>query len=275
MNDQQNNKTFLSAEMTAGLGEIVIHHPPGTFVVTPASRIAIQAVCQYQHLLFGKGIDWGCGTGCLAIVAARIDTVQQVIGLDISEANLDVARQNALDNGVDSKVTFIRADSYVPYAELDRHQLATFEGRTCFVLANPPASEGDDGFEYRRLVLQGAPNYLVKGGVVFLSISSQYGQRRVDQLTQQITGFVHGGVLSSTHRVPFDLQRADLFQCLERYAQEERRDGWKYSFRSPEMANLDSVMDAQAALSYFQRTGKSPQMKWQTHLFRYIGNDIS
>lgn len=273
MNFHQKNETILTQDITNGLGEIVIRHPEGTFALTPASIISIRALCLNQKLLFGKGIDWGCGSGCLAIVAARIDEVQEVIGLDISEVNIKVARQNALGNCVDAKVTFSQSDSFTPPSEVDRQHLTTFENQTHFILANPPSSEGDDGFEYRRMILRDARKYLIKGGVVFLSISSQYGQQRIDQLSQQIAGYVYGGVLSSTEWVPFDLRRADLLHCLEVYVQEEIRGGMKYSFLHPETIHKEVMIDAQTALAYFHQTGTSPLSKWQTHLFRYIRNE--
>jgi hypothetical protein len=63
----QNDRTALNADATGGLGEIHIFHPSRTFALTPASRIAIQAIGNCQHPLAGSGLDWGSGTGCLAI----------------------------------------------------------------------------------------------------------------------------------------------------------------------------------------------------------------
>ena len=261
--------TALNADATGGLGEIHIFHPPHSFVLTPASRIAIQAIGNCRHLLAGNGIDWGSGTGCLAIAAAKVEKVKRVTGLEISALNVEVARQNAILNGVEEKVEFFVSDSFMPFAEADRQSLETMVRQTHFVLANPPSSEGDDGFEYRRLVLTEARQYLVTGGVVFLSISYQYSQQRVERLSQQIPGFSYGGVLASTDWVPFDLQRSDLLHCLTLYAEEEGRGGSKYVFLNPQFPNV--YLDAQAALVCFRRAGLSPLTKWQTHLFSYVG----
>ena len=269
MNNRNNNETILPSEITNGLGEIIIHHPTGTFALTPASIISIQAICMNQSQLFGKGIDWGCGTGCLGIVAAKIDKVNQVIGLDISDANIEAACHNAIINCVNPKTRFSKSNSFTPYSEMGRQYLASLQNQTTFILANPPSSEGDDGFEYRRMILQEARTYLKKGGVVFLSISSQYGPQRINHLAQQVEGFEYGGILSSTDWVPFDLRRADLIHCLDVYVQEELRGGMKYSFQHPEAPNEEAMMDAQTAQAYFTQTGISPLSKWQTHLFRY------
>ncbi len=262
-------QTILDAVATADIGEVHILHPPGTFALTPASLIAIQAVSRHQHLLTGNGIDWGSGTGCLAITAAKIEKVKRVVGLEISAPNVETARQNAILNGVEDKATFFLSDSYTPFAKADQKSVEALRDKINFILANPPSSEGDDGFAYRRLVLKGARPFLTAGGVVFLNISHQYGPQRVADLHQQIPGFSYGGVLAGTDWVPFDLQRPDLLHCLTLYAEEEQRGGLKYAFAHPEKPTVS--MDAQTALAHFHRTQSSPLSKWQTHLFRYMG----
>lgn len=262
--------TTIEEKETCGLGKFVFQHPEGSFALTPASRITLEAITQNQNLLFGKGIDWGCGTGCLAITAARIESVIRIIGLDISEDNIRAARQNICANHVEGKVEVEISDSYAPKTSSGRQKLETYRKQTQFILSNPPSSEGDDGFEYRRIVLRDARSYLKEGGVVFLSISYQYGKKRIDTLAQQIKGYSYGGILSSTEWVPFDLQRSDLFHCLETYVQEERRGGSEYQFQDPEAAG-ESRMNAEEAFACYQRSGKSPLSKWQTHLFIFEG----
>lgn len=259
-------QTTVTAEMTCGLGALFISHPPGTFALTPASLISLRAIGANQQLLHGTGLDWGSGSGCLAIAAAKVQGVRHVVGLEISETNVDVARQNAARNNVADKVTFLLSDSYMPRHRADRESLSCLVDKVDFLLANPPSSENDDGFGFRRIVLRGAGEYLVEGGVVFLSISSQYGSVRWQRLCQEVPGFSHGGVLASTDWVPFDLNRADLLHCLNLYAEEERRGGLEYTFRNPR-SRCEEPMSAQAALAYHESTGHSPLTKWQTHLF--------
>lgn len=260
------DRTILDNMATGGLGELEIVHPPTTVSPTPASRIALRAIGLNRALLRGYGLDWGCGTGCLAIAAAKIPEVKAVIGLDIFPPNVVVAGQNGLLNGVGDKVTFWVADSYIPVAEADRQRLAAWRGQVDFVLSNPPASNGDDGFGYRRVVLAGARDYLVRGGVVFLNISSQYGRPRIDRLSQQFPQFRHEGILASSDWVPFDLQRPDLWACLLDYVGEEARGGLPYCFGVP----AGITQTAQTALTHFQRSGVSPLTQWQTHLFRFV-----
>ena len=261
------NQTVLEENRTFNLGEIRISHPSGTFGLTPASHISMEAIGRNQHLLSGIGIDWGSGTGCLSIIAAKIPAVSNVVGLEISESNVEIARENALANSIDKKVLFIRSDSYYPFSETHGKNLEALKGRVNFILANPPSSEDDDGFEYRRIVLEGAKEYLQNDGVVFLSISYQYGIQRIERMTNDVSGFVHAGVLASTEWVSFDLGRPDLLHCLELYAKEERRGGLEYTFANPE--TLKEGMNARSALDHYYETLRSPLSKWQTHLFKY------
>ena len=131
--------------------------------------------------------------------------------------------------------------------------------------------EGDDGFGWRRRVLAGALKYLAASGRVFLSVSSQYGMRRVMGLLEEAPGFQYGGVLASTEWVPFDLARPDLLDCLRLYAQEEHRGGLSYAFHDP-AASGHQTRTATSALERYDQFGESPLMKWQTLLFERLGD---
>jgi len=133
----RSRQTVLTGAETGGLGEVCIRHPPGTLAPTPASRISLRAIGLHRRLLAGRGLDWGSGTGCLSIAAARIPAVREVIGLEISEGNVEAARANALLNAVADKLTFMVSDSYEPLAPADRERLRGLAGRAGFILANP------------------------------------------------------------------------------------------------------------------------------------------
>ncbi len=259
--------SVLDRELTGGLGRFTFYHPVGTFSLTPASNILIEAIIRNQKLIHGTGLDWGSGVGCLAILAARIAAVYKLYGLEISEENIRVARRNAVENHVSEKTSFLLADSYVPYKEEDRQVVKALRGKVDFILANPPSSDWDDGFGYRRIVMEGAKEYLKKDGIVLLNISFQYGSKRRESLYKDIDGFSYLGVTASSDWVPFDLGRPDLLDCLKVYAQEEQNGGAEYIFRKGKV-NEDFI-NAQVALDNYDKTGISPYTKWQTHLFKY------
>ena len=68
---------------TGGLGPIELELPPGKLSITPASRLCLEGIGQNRKLLAGAGIDWGSGSGCLAIAAARIPAVERIVGIEV------------------------------------------------------------------------------------------------------------------------------------------------------------------------------------------------
>jgi methylase of polypeptide subunit release factors len=268
------NEILLTEETIGRSAPIRIRQPEGTYHLTPASRISLLTIGEHEGLLSGVGIDWGCGTGCLGIAAAKIPTVQQVVGLDSSGPDIQAARANAELNGVAGCVTFLHSDSFRPYAEADRHILAGLEGRVDFIVANPSASRGDDGFSLRRRVIAEAGSFLRDRGLVCLQISIQYSTARIDELARDNAGYVHEGVLGSTVWVPFDLNRSDLRRQLDEYAAEEQRGGLDYAFGDPRDGGA-SILDAKAAIELFRESGTSPLTQWQVHAFRYCAHATS
>ena len=257
--------TEIPVPLALGPDPIRIHHPEGAFVPTPASRIALEAIAAHSGRFRGRGLDWGSGSGLLAIAATRLAAVEEVLGLELDSRGVPAARENARVNGVETKVRFVESDSYDPVSEEGTRALAGFEGSTDFMIANPPSSSPvGDGFEMRRVVLRGAVRYLSPGGLLLLSVSSQYGEERVAGLLRETPGFRHDGVGASTHLVPFDVGRPDLRRDVETYAREEERGGLTYAFRHPR--NPERPMTAIEAWNHFHATGESPLSRWQSHL---------
>ncbi|MGD2070995.1 MAG: methyltransferase [Gemmatimonadota bacterium] len=267
MADAESSVTVLSDADTAGLGTIRLRHPPGTFALTPASRITVAAVGAERDRLEGAGIDWGSGVGCVAIAAARIPAVRRVLGLEIVEANVQVARENARANGVDARTEFHASDSYSPLRPGARRALAELEGGASFVVANPPAARDGDGFGWRREVARGAVRFLTPGGVFLVQVSSQYGMHRVRSLEGEGPGLRYDGVAATTDLQPFDLNDPALRAPAELYAATERHGGPAYDFRWP--GDPATSVPARDALRRFLEAGTSPLSRWQVHRFLY------
>ncbi len=259
-------ESVLEEEVTRGLGRISFYHPVGTFSLTPASNVLINAIIDNQKRFGGIGIDWGSGVGCLAVLAAKINSVKKVYGLEISQENINAARINAEKNSVSDKACFMLADSYSPFNTEEKQELDKLKGAVDFIISNPPSSDWDDGFGFRRMVINGAKEFLKKDGIVLLNVSFQYGAKRVEALYRDMDGFNYMGLAASTNWVPFDLNRPDLLDCLKVYAKEELNGGFDYTFS--EEGSDDRLINAQTALDNFNRRGISPFTKWQTHLFK-------
>ena len=264
--------TEIPAPPALGPDPIRIHHPEGAFVPTPASRVALRAIGRHADRFRGRGLDWGSGSGILAIAAGRISGVEKVLGLELDPRGVAAARENARRNGVEAKVRFVESDSYRPVPPEGRKALERFRGAADFILANPPSSSPvGDGFEVRRVVVRGARKYLKTGGVLLLSVSTQYGMERVRGLISANPGFVHEGVAASTDLVPFDMERPDLRRDVLTYAREEKRGGLCYAFRDPR--DPARPMTAGEACERFRETGESPLSRWQNHLLVWRGRD--
>jgi 16S rRNA G966 N2-methylase RsmD len=261
-------RIILSGDEIGQLAPVTIIQPSGTYRLTPASRTTLQAIGSHQHLFRGVGLDWGCGSGCLSVVAARIAAVDTVVGIDKSKADVRAAQENAAANDVAHKTIFLHGDSYEPRDAEGRTVLERLKGETDFVMANPPASSGDDGFSFRRAVLAGSRTFLKEGGVTLLQISSQYSLERVERLVRETPGFTHEGVIASTPWVPFDQERSDLRHLLVDYAAEETRGGLQYAFGDPRRRDRPCI-NAREALDLFLNSRMSPLSRWQVHEFRF------
>jgi hypothetical protein len=256
--------SVVTIEATGGLGPISIEVPGGRQTITPASRMAVAAVGANAGLLAGRGLDWGSGTGLLAIGAARIDTVDRVLGLELHAADVAIAKANAERNAVGVKTQFIHTDSYAAVDADEQPEIDEFLSRTDFLVANPPASRTGDGLDWRREALRGGLDFLIDGAPVLVQISYQYAAARIERLVDDVPGYRYEGLAGTSEWIPFDQARPDLATQLVEYARVEAEGGAAYTF-SDEAGGHLSATDA---LERYRATGESPLSKWQMHLFR-------
>jgi len=257
-------RNVATIEETGGLGPIEIEIPRRRQTVTPASRMAVAAIGENAHLLSGRGIDWGSGTGLLAVGAALVAGVDRVVGLELDAVDLPVARANAHRNGVGAKIHFIHADSYAAIDPAEQASIDELRGDTRFLVANPPASRTGDGLDWRRVALRGGLDFLVQGAPVLVQISYQYALDRIAGLADDVPGYRYEGVAGSSDWVPFDQSREDLSRQVVEYARVEADGGIAYTFSDGHGGHLSAT----AALAQYSATGESPLSKWQMHLFR-------
>ncbi len=258
----------LAIEDTGGLGSIELLCPVGGLTVTPASRLAVATIGRHRDLLVGIGLDWGSGVGALSIAAARLKAVERVVGLEIVERDVELARRNALANGVAEKVDFLHSDDFSVFDDGDRETLSMLEGRAGFLLANPPASSTGDGLDWRRSVLSNARRFLTPGGPLLVQISYQYSEARMRLLADEVTGIRYEGLLHHSKWIDFDQDRPDLRRQVEEYAEVEEGGGLVYTFGHPADPENRSI-DAREALRRFRETGEHPLSRWEMHLYRY------
>jgi release factor glutamine methyltransferase len=126
-------------------------------------------------------LDFGTGSGCLAITLAVHCPAARVTAIDVSPAAIALARQNAARHAVDGRIEFIAGDGF-----------AALPDRTCFdlIISNPPyipAGEipalepevrdhdprlaldgGADGLDFYRRLAREAAGFLQPGGRVMV-----------------------------------------------------------------------------------------------------------
>lgn len=94
------------------------------------------SVAEKWGITAGKVLDVGTGTGLLAIEFAKEIPGVEVVGLDLSDVALELARDNAQESGVSSRVSFQKGDAEDTPFEDDTFDLV-ISGNTLHLLKNP------------------------------------------------------------------------------------------------------------------------------------------
>ncbi len=106
-----------------------------------------------------NAIDIGTGSGCIAISIAKFNQKAFFNAIDISKKALEVAKKNALDNGVSDRVNFVEVDifTYEPYGKYD------------LIVSNPPYIKSSDIDGLQKEVNAFEPRSALDGGTTGLS----------------------------------------------------------------------------------------------------------
>lgn len=88
-------------------------------------------------------LDLGTGSGCIAISLAKRIPNARILGVDISNEAINLARENAEINGVSDRVSFIQADASNT-REMSQFILNFFKGKIDILVSNPPYISIDD-----------------------------------------------------------------------------------------------------------------------------------
>ena len=142
-------------------------------------------------------VDVGTGSGCIAIAAAVNCPRARVTAIDVSEAALAVAGENADRHGVADRIRFLQGDLFAPVGQDERFDL---------VVSNPPyvaegelndlqaevrlheprsaLAAGPDGLDVIRRLVSEAARRLVPGGELLFEISPEQAAP-VRQLLEQ------------------------------------------------------------------------------------------
>ncbi|MCC7201337.1 MAG: peptide chain release factor N(5)-glutamine methyltransferase [Nitrospirae bacterium] len=156
----------------------------------PETELLVDEVVNIINKKTVTVLDLCTGSGCIAVSIAKELTEGSVYAVDISEGAVTVARENALRNQVEERITFLTGDLFRATDKIN------LKGRIDIIVSNPPyvsAEEmeelqpeirdyepasalfgGEDGLDFYRSIIRESPLYLAPGGSVILEMG--YGQ---------------------------------------------------------------------------------------------------
>ena len=126
-------------------------------------------------------LDLCTGSGCLAILAARVFPNAHVDAADLSADALEVARRNVDDYELTGRVSLIASDMWTSLAGRKYDLIITnppyVTGKSMASLPDEyhrePAmalASGVDGLDHVRIILKGAPAHLNEGGLLVVEV---------------------------------------------------------------------------------------------------------
>nr|MDP9196933.1 50S ribosomal protein L3 N(5)-glutamine methyltransferase [Pseudomonadota bacterium] len=131
----------------------------------------------------GSVLDLCTGSGCLAIIAARLFEKAQVDAVDLSADALEVAAVNVRDHRLEGRVHLHRGDLFAPVARKKYDLIITNPPyvRDAVVAAFPPEHRhepvmahagGTDGMDLVRKIIRQSPTHLKPGGGLICEVGT-------------------------------------------------------------------------------------------------------
>lgn len=158
---------------------------PDTLIPRPETELLVEAALARLVRADARIADLGTGTGAIALALASERPLARVLATDESDAALDVARDNAVRNGIDN-VEFRRGDWYGP---LQRERFDLIASNPPYIAGDDPhlqrgdlrfeprsaLASGSDGLEAIRALAAGARAHLAPGGWLLLEHGHEQG----------------------------------------------------------------------------------------------------
>lgn len=132
-------------------------------------------------------LDLGTGSGVIALSLAYYLSTAEVVAIDISPEALKIAKENAVNLGVESRVKFLQGHLFAPLEPEEKFDL---------IVSNPPylsneemknlprdvqkepvqaLAGGEDGLDFYRKIAAAVKNYLVPDGHLLVEIGWKQG----------------------------------------------------------------------------------------------------
>ncbi len=134
-----------------------LHVNSSVLIPRPETEILVENVISLirkESLVSPYILDLGTGSGAIAVSLTKYQPLCRILASDISAEALEIARRNAVLNGVDDRVNFVSADLLDGIGRGEIFDL---------VIANPPYIPNEE-FETLPLQVKNEPRVALDGG---------------------------------------------------------------------------------------------------------------
>ena len=168
---------------------------PAVLIPRPETELLVEAALDVMNA-DAVICDVGTGSGCIAVTLLCERADARAVAVDISEAALEVARQNANAQAVEGRIEFVLSDCF---AALRTHEFDVIVSNPPYVATSAMSglqrevrdheplvalSPGEDGLRVIRRLLKDAPDFLCGRGHLLMEIGFDQGER-VQQLVDE------------------------------------------------------------------------------------------
>ena len=173
---------------------------PGVLVPRPETELLVELALNKlplnENLLFA---DLGCGSGCILVTLLLEARNWRGVGVDISEAALEVSRENISVHKLESRAGLLDADfskepfpaesldfivSNPPYISSEDYKTLGFEVKN--FEPRLALESGPEGLDHPRQVVEAAGKILKPGGWLFMEIGSEQGDAAMGLFSEKI-----------------------------------------------------------------------------------------
>lgn len=172
---------------------------PDVLIPRPETELLVEAALTLMNT-DSKICDVGSGSGCIAVTLLCERADASAVALDVSEAALEVARQNARTLSVETRIEFVVSDCFSginaaayqfdlvvsnpPYVSADALPGLQREVRDHEPLV--ALSPGADGLSVIRRLLNDAPRFLRAGGHLIMEIGFDQGEKAQQLVDERV-----------------------------------------------------------------------------------------
>ncbi len=163
-------------------------------------------------------LDLGCGSGPLAILAAKMGA-KHVYAVDVMKEACELTRRNAERNGLHDRISTLCGSLFEPVQGLkfdvivdDVSGVADRVARLSPWFPPPIPTGGSDGTDLIIKVLDQARDFLVPGGTIYFPVLSLSCGRKITEYARQL--FADSAQCLAQYKIPFCKELIDSIDEL-------------------------------------------------------------